>query len=188
MNIACKALQWKIWGKWVRLRLDSPPSAKTKQAPVLPPRLWGARRVTIALEPPVQGRSSVVLETRFCCASALSFAEPLYREVRRAIRDSHDWERLEYELRMLIGQRGGYSGSLFVIFVTTDDVVLMGLMHQDRMFLQRVVEPPLRQVATMQAGMRDSADTLIALVNPDDFARIFETLPPAPPRAVIPAV
>lgn len=156
--------------------------------PALPLRLWGRRRVTIALEPPVQGRGSAILETRFCCAPALSFAGPLYREVRKAIRDSHDWERLEYELGVLIGQRGGYSGSLFVIFVTTDDVVLMGLMHQDRVFLHRVIEPPLRQVAAMQLRQGDGADTLIALMDPGDFARIFAATPPAPPRAVIPAV
>lgn len=161
-------------------------SVRKNSAPVLPLRQWGAREITLALEPPVQGRDHVVLKTRFCCASALDFVDSFYRQVRPAIRDPDDWRRLEYELKMLIGQHG-YGSWLFVTFVTTNDVALGALMARDQLFRQREIRPPLDQLALGEMRrIGNSADTLIAIVDPEDFERIFEPRAPGPPRAVIP--
>lgn len=174
------------WRKLVAGNKLNKPQAVAKAAhpPALPLRLWGYKRIIVALQPPVQGRESVVLETRFCCAPVFSLVEPMYRDVRPAINDSRDWEQFERELSMLIGACG-YDGLLCVIFVTSSDVVIMARLRQDRLFLQRVIRPQLERLI-MQNGQSRDTDSLFVFVDPDDFEQIFMDRSPALPRAVIP--
>ncbi|MEK7481608.1 MAG: hypothetical protein AAB633_02620 [Patescibacteria group bacterium] len=173
------------WWKTVVHGSRAPAVAAKSEPTVLPLRFWGARRVIVALEPPVQGRDSLILQTRFHCGTALSFAQTFYQDVQKALSNPREWARLEDEIRAYTAGRG-YVGTLFVFFVTTDDVFLMACMRQNRLLMQYVIEPALRQVARMQMGQGAGADTLVALVNPDDFARIFKPSGPTPMRAVVP--
>lgn len=179
-----------IRGWWKKLiageRSRSQVVTKEAHSSALPLRLWGYKRIIVALQPPVQGRESVVLETRFCCAAVFSLLEPLYRDVRPAIKDSRDWEQFEREIRMLIGACG-YDGSLCVIFVASSDVVMMAHLRQDRLFMQRVIKPQLERLI-VQNGQSKDVDSLFVFVDPDDFERIFVDHSSASPRAVIPAV
>ncbi|MEK7532339.1 MAG: hypothetical protein AAB579_01915 [Patescibacteria group bacterium] len=120
---------------------------------------WSAQVVTIALEPPVDGRTEVRFEMRVRRAPMHECGYVLYKHLR-PLADEGDWQAIENQFRGM-QKCAGMADEVMVAIAMTHDVTLADRARREVYFSNECIERPLCRVLEASFGHGHAAPIVI---------------------------
>ena len=131
---------------------------------------WDAQTVTIALEPPVDGRTEVRFEARARNAPMLACTRVLNEDLR-PLADEHEWRAIEEQLRDM-QKHARLTDEVLVIIAMTGDMTIAARALREKPFADECIERPLRRVIEASFG-RDHAAAMVVHADTSTYSALF---------------